>query len=250
MKRNYIRSLLYNLSFFGLTGIACFLCLPALLLPRKLAMGVVAGFVHTNAFLEKYILGLTYELRGIENLPKNGAFIIAAKHQSAFETMKLHIIFKDPAVILKQELLNIPIWGWYLAKSDVIAIDRSSKKAAVKSIQDGALRMKEQGRPIVIFPQGTRVAIGTTSAQKPYKIGVVRVQETTELPIIPMAMNAGVFWPRNAFWKSSGTVIFEFLPQIPAGMESAALLKKLEHDIEDKSNQLMKEALGDGETIQ
>ena len=113
MKRNYIRSILYNFSFYGLTAVACFLCLPALLLPRKLAMGVVYAFVHTNAFLEKYVLGLSYEVRGAEHLPDSGSYIIAAKHQSAFETMKLHILFKDPAVILKKELLNIPLWGWY-----------------------------------------------------------------------------------------------------------------------------------------
>lgn len=243
MKRNIIRSILYNFSFYGLTGIACFLCLPALILPRKQAMWVVAGFVHTNAFLEKYVLGLTYEIRGQEHLPESGSYIIASKHQSAFETMKLHIIFKDPAVVLKKELLSIPLWGWYLAKSDVIAIDRSSKKAAMKSIQDGALRMKDQGRPIVIFPQGTRVHTDTSTQQKPYKIGVARVQEATKLPIIPMAMNAGIYWPRNAFWKSSGKIIFEFLPSIDPGMDPDALLKKLEHDIESKSETLMKEAL-------
>ena len=209
-------------------------------------MGVVYGFVHTNAFLEKYVLGLTYEVRGAEHLPESGSYILAAKHQSAYETMKLHILFKDPAVILKKELLSIPLWGWYLAKSDVIAIDRSSRKAAVESINEGALHMKEMGRPIVIFPQGTRVRIDTTTQEKPYKIGVARVQETTGLPIIPMAINAGVYWPRNAFWKSSGTVVFEFSPPIEAGMAAPALMKKLEHDIEDKSNALMKEAVSHG----
>jgi len=242
MKRNYIRSLLYNILFFGLTAVACVLCLPALLLPRKLAMGVVWAFVRSNLVLEKYVLGLSYEVRGGAHLPNEGAYILAAKHQSAYETMKLHILFKDPAVILKKELLSIPLWGWYLAKSDVIAIDRSTRKAAISSINNGALRMKEQGRPIVIFPQGTRVRVDTTTQEKPYKIGVARVQEATGLPIIPMAMNAGVFWPRNAFWKSSGTVVFEFLPPIEVGMDAGALLKKLENDIEERSNALMDEA--------
>lgn len=247
MKRNIIRSLLYNLLFFGLTAVACVLCLPALLLPRKLAMGVVYAFVHLNTVLERHVLGLKFEIRGAENLPQSGSYILAAKHQSAYETMKLHILFKDPAVILKKELLSIPLWGWYLAKSDVIAIDRSSRTAAVESIKAGALRMKEMGRPIVIFPQGTRVMPDTTTADKPYKVGVARVQSATGLPIIPMAMNAGVFWPRNAFWKSSGTVVFEFLPAIDAGMEPPALLAQLEHDIEGRSIELMKEAANNGE---
>jgi len=246
MKRNYIRSIFYNIAFFGLTAFACVLCLPALLLPRKLAMGVVWAFVNINAFLEKYILGLTYDIRGAEHLPSGGSFIVAAKHQSAYETMKLHILFDDPAVILKKELLSIPLWGWYLAKSDVIAIDRSTRKAAIESINNGALHMKDMGRPIVIFPQGTRVRTDATPDDKPYKIGVARVQEKTGLTIIPMAMNAGVYWPRNAFWKSSGTVVFEFLPPIEPDMDAPALMKKLEHDIEERSNALMEEAISNG----
>lgn len=242
MKRAYIRSIFYNLSFYGLTAGACVLCLPALLLPRKHAMWVVDMFVHTNAFLEKYVLGLKYEIRGAEHLPKRGAYIIAAKHQSAYETMKLHILFKDPAVILKKELLNIPLWGWYLKKSDVIAIDRSSREAAAKSIQDGAIHMKVEGRPIVIFPQGTRVQIDATTKEKPYKVGVARIQEATDLAIIPMAMNAGMYWPRNSFFKSSGTVVFEFLKPIKPGMDRSKLMAKLEKQIETKSNALMDEA--------
>ncbi|NCT40668.1 MAG: 1-acyl-sn-glycerol-3-phosphate acyltransferase [Alphaproteobacteria bacterium] len=242
MKRNYIRSLLYNILFFGLTAAACVLCLPALLLPRKLAMGVVWAFVGCNAVLERWVLNLRYEVRGAEHLPKSGSYIVAAKHQSAYETMKLHILFRDPAIILKKELLSVPLWGWYLAKSDVIAIDRSSRKSAVESIRAGAVHMKEMGRPIVIFPQGTRVYPDTTTKEKPYKIGVARVQEATGLPIIPMAMNAGVYWPRNAFWKSSGTVIFEFLPPIEVGMAHGALIAQLENDIEEHSNALMEEA--------
>ena len=242
MKRNYIRSILYNILFFGLTAIACFLCLPALLLPRKQAMAVPHAFVAVNAFLERTVLNLRYEIRGAEHLPQDGSYILAAKHQSAYETMKLHILFKDPAIILKKELLSIPLWGWYLAKSDVIAIDRSSPEAAVKSIQDGARHMKEMGRPIVIFPQGTRVKVDATTKEKPYRVGVARVQEATDLPIIPMAMNAGVFWPRNAFWKSSGTVVFEFLPPVNPGMDRSDLLSHLEEVIETTSNRLMDEA--------
>lgn len=209
-------------------------------------MLVVAAFVRINAMLERYVLGLRYEIRGAEHLPESGSYIVAAKHQSAFETMKLHILFKDPAIILKKELLSIPLWGWYLAKSDVIAIDRSSRSAAVESIKAGALHMKEMGRPIVIFPQGTRVSPETTAKDKPYKPGVARVQDATGLPILPMAMNAGVYWPRNAFWKSSGTVVFEFLPRIEPGMDSGALLGKLENDIENASNALMEEAKAHG----
>lgn len=242
MRRRYFRSFLYNILFYGLTAIACVLCLPALLLPRKAAMGVVYAFIYSNMFLERFVLGLRYEIRGAEHLPKEGSYIVAAKHQSAYETMKLHILFKDPAIILKKELLRIPLWGWYLAKSDVIAIDRSTPDAAIDSIQQGAKRMKEQGRPIIIFPQGTRVHVDATTDEKPYKIGVARVQEATKLPIIPLAMNSGMYWPRNGFWKSGGAVVFEFLKPIKRSKDRSTLLTKLENSIEPASLSLMNEA--------
>ncbi len=239
MKPAIFRSTIFNLLFYALTAIACVLCLPTLVLPRKYFMGVVHFFVHKVHFLEKHILGLRYEVRGLEHLPKDGSFIIAAKHQSAYETLKLHILFKDPSVILKKELLSIPLWGLYLKKSDPIAIDRSSPETAIQSIQDGARRMKELERPIIIFPQGTRVPCGQ---KKPYKVGVARIQEATDLPVIPMALNAGLFWPKNSWFKTPGTVIFEFLPPVAQGMERSELLSKLEQDTEGATQSLMNEA--------
>jgi len=205
-------------------------------------MGVVHLFVRKVYFLERFILGLDYEVRGQENLPQDGSFIIAAKHQSAYETLKLHMLFKDPAVILKKELLSIPLWGMYLKKSDPIAIDRSTPDTAIQSIQDGARRMKEQGRPIIIFPQGTRVHVGQTTKQKPYKVGIARIQEATDLPIIPMALNTGLFWPRSGWLKSPGCVIFEFLKPIKPGLERQKLMVKIEKNTEESSTSLMNEA--------
>lgn len=242
MKRAPLRSVVFDLLFYLLVGLECVLCLPFLLLPRRYFMGVVHGFVRTVHVLEKYALGLDYEVRGLENLPAEGSFIVAAKHQSPYETMKLHILLKDPAVILKKELLSIPLWGLYLKKSDVIAIDRSTPEAAIKSIQDGGRRMMAQGRPIVIFPQGTRVNVDQTPAHKPYKVGVARIQEATGLPIIPLALNTGMFWPRSGFLKSPGTVVFKFLEPIPAGKDRKELLKELEEKVEGESLSLINEA--------
>lgn len=242
MPRAFLRSILFNILFYCLTAIACVLCLPTLILPRRFFMGVVYAFVHTAYFLERTVLGLKLEVRGRENLPQDGAYIVAAKHQSAYETLKLHVLFKDPAVILKKELLSIPLWGLYLKKSDPIAIDRSNPDSAIESINTGALRVKGQGRPIVIFPQGTRVSTEHTASQKPYKIGVARIQEATELPIIPVALNAGLYWPRNGFFKSSGTVVISILPAIEAGKDRSELLQELEETIEVESLGLMNEA--------
>lgn len=242
MKRAIVRSFVFNVLFYTLTAGACVVMLPTLALPRRYFMGTVKLFVHMVYGLERFILGLDYEVRGAEHLPQSGAFIVAAKHQSAYETMKLHILFKDPAVILKKELLSIPLWGLYLKKSDPIAIDRSSPETAIQSIQDGARRMKALGRPIVIFPQGTRVHVDASAKDKPYKVGVARLQEATDLPIVPMALNAGVFWPRNGWLKSSGRVIFEFLKPIEAGLERGKLLAKLEQETEGTTKSLMNEA--------
>ena len=242
MKPALVRSTVFNLLFYALTAIACVLCLPTLVLPRRYFMGVVHFFVHKVHFLEKHILGLRYEVRGLEHLPKDGSYIVAAKHQSAYETLKLHILFKDPSVILKKQLLSIPLWGMYLKKSDPIAIDRSTPEAAIESIQEGARRMKELGRPIIIFPQGTRVRTDETSKNRPYKVGVARIQEATDLPIIPMALNAGLFWPKNSWFKTPGTVIFEFLPPIEPGLERSKLLAELEKETEGAAKSLMNEA--------
>lgn len=245
--RYFIRSSIFNLCYYLLIAISCVFLLPTLFLPRKFFLGVVYYFVNTTAFLEKRILGLNYEIRGQENLPKDGKYIIASKHQSAYETTKLHILFKDPAIVLKKELLNIPLWGWYLAKSDQIAINRSTPKKAIESIKSEAQRVAKQNRPIIIFPQGTRVHPDTKSQKRPYKVGVVRVQEATERPIIPLALNTGTFYPRNAWIKKPGTVIFEFLKPIEykPNTEPDTILKKLEQAVETKSETLKQEALNE-----
>ena len=239
----FIRSTLFNILFYGTTAIACVLCLPGLLLPKKQAMWIVKFFVYSVYFFEKYILGLDYEVRGIENLPRQDSYIVAAKHQSPYETLKLNILFNDPAIVLKRELLMIPLWGWFLAKVDPIAINRSKARQSLNQITEGALRVKSQGRPIVIFPQGTRVLPEQTAREKPYKIGVARAAVATSLPIIPMALNSGIFWPRKSWIKKPGKVIFEFLPPVPSGLGIYEIMKDLEIRLEEHSNRLAAEAL-------
>lgn len=212
-------------------------------MPRKILMKALHPFLHVNNFLEKQILKLTYEVRGQEHLPSSPPYIIAAKHQSAYETFKLHLLFKNPAIILKKELTQIPLWGRYLKKSDVIAIDRSSPKSAIRSMKEGARRVTEQQRPIVIFPQGTRVNPGTTTKEKPYKMGITRIQKETNLPIIPMATNAGLYYPKSGWIKKPGCVVLEFLPPIMPSQNNKPIetLKMLETTLEKKSEALLEE---------
>lgn len=237
-----LRSTTFNFAFYGLTALACIALLPGLLLPRKKAMGIVRLFVGGVYFLERNILLLDYEVRGREHLPRQGSFIVAAKHQSPYETMKLNVLFDDPAIVLKRELLRIPLWGRYLAISDPIAIDRSKGKESMKQLMEGANRVKEQGRPVIIFPQGTRVWPWQTPGDKPYKPGAVRMGAEAGLPVIPMALNSGMFWPRRSWLKRPGKVVFEFLPPAPEGSDTHAAMRYIQDAVERHSLALADEA--------
>ena len=184
----FLRSTLFNILFYGWTAICCLFFIPVLLMPRSAVLAVTNFWLAGVGILEKYVMGLTHEVRGIEHLPTEGTYIIAAKHQSAYETLKLHDLFGDPTIVLKRELLKIPLFGTFLKKLDIIAINRGNKEEAIASIIEGAQRMSKQGRPILIFPQGTRVKITDTPEQKPYKGGIVKMYANTNLKIIPMAL--------------------------------------------------------------
>lgn len=237
----FLRSLLFNIAFFGWTTVACIGLLWMLLLPRPQMIAVVRWYMSTIAWLERTILGLRYEVRGLENVPAEGSFIIAAKHQSAWETMKLHLIFGDPAIILKRELTWIPIWGWYAKKARTIAIDRGAGGRAVASLVRNSRPVVAEGRPIVIFPQGTRVAPGKYSN---YRIGVGVLYDELEIPILPVALNAGVYWPRHSFMKKPGTIMVEILPPIQPGLTRAQAMRELETRLEEASDRLVVAAGG------
>lgn len=215
----------------------------ALILPRKQCSAVV-GFFYFGyiEFIEKYILGLHLKVEGLEHIPKDRPFIVAAKHQSAYETLKLMLFLDEPAIVLKEELTWIPLWGWYPKRMGHIPIDRGSATQAIRSIVKGAKKVKAENRPILIFPQGTRVAPG---AEAPYRGGLGKLYKDVDLPIIPMALNSGLFWGKNSFWKKSGTVTFRFLPEIPAGLKPQEMMQQLEETIETHSNALLEDKVED-----
>ena len=192
-------------------------------------------WVRSVAWVERHLLGLNYRVIGRENLPVHGAFIVAAKHQSTFETMKLHLILNDPAIVLKKELLRIPIWGRYLRQTGMIPIDRSAGRRAVGNMLNASEKAKAEGRPIVIFPQGTRIPVG---AKRSYKSGVVALYQQLGLPILPLALNSGLFWPKTGM-KHGGTVTFSFLPPIEPGLEPDSALSLLEQRLETETDRLV-----------
>lgn len=233
----FIRSLLFHVCFYVWTLLFAVLLLWVFLLPRRMMVRVITVFFSTYAVMEKYIVGLAYEVRGRENLP-NGACVIACKHQSAYETLKLHLLFGDVAIVLKRELMWIPFWGWYQMKAGMIPVDRGARGVAMKSMVDNARHAVEDGRRIVIFPQGTRVA---PDAKRPYKVGVAVLAEKYNLPIVPVALNAGLYWPRHSFYLYPGKVIFEILPPLPAGLPRDEIMSRLEMQIEAASDRLRDE---------
>jgi 1-acyl-sn-glycerol-3-phosphate acyltransferase len=238
---NRLRSAIFSLLFPLWTGICCIGLAFGPLLPRKNALSLALIWLRSVAWIERNVLGLDYRLIGQENLPAEGAFIVAAKHQSTFETLKLHLILNDPAIVMKQELLRLPIWGAYTKKTGMIPVDRRAGGRALGAMLLAARKARDDSRPIVIFPQGTRVAPGQT---KPYKQGVVALYTELNLPIVPLAVNSGLFWPRHGM-KRGGTVTFSFLPPIEPGLAANAALAVLEDRLEAETNRLIASGVSD-----
>jgi len=236
---NIIRSIFFNLFFFGGSLLLSLFLFWTLFLPTKKCAQIVSdiygGYI---SFIEKYIMGLKLEIIGLENIPKDRAYIIAAKHQSAFETLKIPYMKKlgYPAIILKKELTYIPFWGWYPARMGMVAIDRGSGNKAMNSIIKGCKKSIAEGRSVIIFPEGTRTPIGV---KKDYKVGIAKVYKELDVPIVPMALNSGVFWGKNSFFKKSGTVTFKFLPIIESGKPPLKMIAELEHVIEEATDRLV-----------
>jgi 1-acyl-sn-glycerol-3-phosphate acyltransferase len=237
-----IRSTLFNIALFGWLIFCCIFLAWTVLLPRDALMAWVRRVLSGISVLERRLAGIEYEIIGLEKLPAGaGTFIVAAKHQSAWETMKLHLILNDPAVVLKKELTQVPVWGVLARKSRMIPVDRSAGRSAMVSMLEGAAAIKEEGRPIAIFPQGTRVAPG---ARAEYKAGVGLMYKKLNVPMVPMALNSGVFWPRKAYFKRPGKITVEFLDPIPAGLPRDEAMRRLEDVLETASDRLVRQAGG------
>lgn len=234
----FLRSLLYQVLFLPWTLILGLLYLPLLAAPRIWMQKAAAFWLKGALFLQKTVLGLSFECRGLEHLPK-GAAIIAAKHQSAWDTMIFHEVLADPAFILKQELLSLPFVGWYLWKSGQVAIDRKGGMASLKKMTAEAQEAVRQSRQIVIFPEGHRQDPGVTGTFHP---GVAMLRGAIDAPVIPAALNSGLFWGRNAFLRRPGRIVIEFMAPISADLDRKAFMAELKAVIEAKTISLEAEA--------
>ena len=234
-----IRSALFNVLFIGWTILL--LSTLWLLLPfsQKSFRIAIALWPHGAFPLMRYILGLTFEQRGLENIP-NEPVIFAAKHQSVWDTMYFLWLDDSNAYIMKGELNRIPFWKWYMSKSQHVIVDRTGGASAMRKMIADTRDILSNGRSVVIFPEGTRTAPYET---QPYHPGIAALYSQINVTVVPVALNSGYFWGRRQFIKQPGKLTVQFLPPIPKDMDRKAFMAELEKRIETATRKLGKEAL-------
>lgn len=235
----FARSLLFNVLFYANTVVLMILGSPTMIAGPRAVMGLARVWANSSNWLLGAICGLKAEYRGLHNIPKGG-FIIAPKHQSIWETFSLVPFAPDFSYILKRELTFIPVFGWYLLRGRQISINRASGGAALTEATTKSREALEAGRQIFIFPEGTRRPVG---APPQYKFGVAKIYEESNAPCLPVALNAGLFWPRRSFLRRPGTILVEFLEPIPPGLPRADFLNLLRDRLEGATNRLVAESL-------
>tara|TARA_B100000686_G_scaffold186862_1_gene193555 strand:- start:26 stop:733 length:708 start_codon:yes stop_codon:yes gene_type:complete len=224
-----LRSLLFN--FFLYTGITVvfLIALPALFLPPKITLLFGKFLGHYVVFIVRIFLNTKVEFKGIENIPKNEKYFVASAHQSMFETFALQAVLDYPVFILKKELLKIPLFGLYLKKIKSIEIVRdTTTKDNLNFFEKVASIIKNESRPLLIFPQGTRLR---PDERLPFKKGVGRIYEALNISCVPIALNSGKVWPKKGVIKNPGKITISILEKIKPGLNKDEFIKSLEEKI-------------------
>ncbi len=231
-----LRNILFSVIFFSGIFIISLIFLPALFLPQKFVLTGGRLMGQWASFCLKLILSTEIKIMGKENIIKNQKFFIAASHQSMFETFYLQTVFNCPVFILKKELIFIPIFGWYLKKIGSISIKRNKvTKDNLDFFTDIRNIIEKTERPLIIFPQGTRVK---PDERPPFKKGVARIYETLRIPCQPVAINSGYVWPKKGPKIPNKQITISILPKIDFGIKKSIFLKNLEEKIYSELNKL------------
>jgi 1-acyl-sn-glycerol-3-phosphate acyltransferase len=230
-----LRSFLFNLLFALWTAFIFIVSLPTLVLPRSAAWWMGGLWVRGALLLLRATVGLGHRVRGTEHRIA-GPAIYAAKHQSAWDTLVFPLLLDKPAYVLKQELIRIPLFGSYLKQCGMIPVDRQGGGSALKQLLKAARAAVAQGRSILIYPEGTRTPPGE---RRPYHPGVAALYGDLGVPVVPVALNSGLFWGRRAFNKKSGIITIEFLPAIPPGLPRREFMRELQSRMEGASERLV-----------
>jgi 1-acyl-sn-glycerol-3-phosphate acyltransferase len=232
-----LRSILFNLLFYLNLAVLLLAAIPTLVMPHWGAIGMARTWARTTLWLLRVVCRVDVDWRGLEKIPPGG-IIVAAKHQSIWETFALVTLFPDPTFILKRELLWIPFFGWCARRGGMIPIDRGGGKAVLDAMTVHARYALAAGRQIVIFPEGTRRPIG---AGPKYKFGIAHLYAECGVPCVPIALNSGLFWPRRRFLRFPGTIRVEILDPVPPGRDRDAFFAQLERDLEAATARLVAE---------
>jgi 1-acyl-sn-glycerol-3-phosphate acyltransferase len=233
-----VRSILFNVALYVNFLVQAIVFAPVLLLPERWFWPIGRFWVRSTLWLHRTICGIDDEIRGHENIPAGG-FIVASKHQSAWETLRLIELFPLPSFILKRSLLWVPLFGWYLKKAGMIPVDRGGGSAAMAAMTEHARRAIREGRQIIIFPEGTR---RSPLAPPQYRHGVARLYRDLGVQCLPVALNSGLFWPRRSLAHRRGTITLACLPAIPPGHDSETFLEELRGAIESTTEALIAES--------
>jgi len=227
-----IRSALFMAWFLALTAVMAVLFLPLLACPRKATVRMARFWARATLWGLRVLAGVSE--RQIGEVPRGGV-LVASKHMSMWDTLALYLALDDPGIVLKRELLRIPFYGWYLGKAAAIPIDRSAKADALRRMTHAAERVLADGRPILIFPEGTRKKPGMPPDYKP---GVAGLYSLLGVTCVPVALDSGRFW--QGFFKYPGTISLEFLEPIPPGLKRAAFMRELETRVESATDRLLR----------
>jgi len=232
--RQLAGSLLFNVGWYLWTAVLALLGVPLLLLSPGIVHGYARFWVRGVLLWLRWTCRLTHRVRGLETLP-SGPVILAARHQSSWETLAFEVIFPRSAIVMKRELFMIPVVGWMMWRAGHIGVDRAAGAVALRHLLRDARRRAQEGRAILIFPEGTRTAVG---AQAPYQPGVAALYTQLGLPVVPVALNSGCFWGRRSFVKRAGVIDVEILPPIPPGLPRPVFVERLRQAIDTASSRL------------
>jgi 1-acyl-sn-glycerol-3-phosphate acyltransferase len=230
-----LRSLFFNVGWYVGTTTLAIAGSPILLMPRRFVVAWSLVWIDFCLWWLRITCRLTHRVSGLENMP-TGPVIFACKHQSSWETLAFSRLFPGAATVMKRELVLIPIVGWAMARAGNIAVERGDGAKALRGLVKQAKATLEEGRSILIFPEGTRVAVGD---EKPYQVGTAALYRQLGVPVVPVALNSGLFWGRRKFIKWPGVIDVEILPAIPPGLGRDVFMATLRESIEGATNRLV-----------
>lgn len=234
----YLRSFLFQLAFWLWSATMAILMLATIPLPRAINRACLTLWSKGVILILRWLAGVRIEIRGRENVP-TGAALVAAKHQSMFDVFSQFAILPDACFVMKKELLMVPLFGWHGLKADMIVVDRDGHSAALKKLVRDAKDRLKGTRQIVIFPEGTRGDVGQPGDYKP---GIAALYRELDMPVTPLALNCGSHWDKSLLLKP-GTIVFQYLEPIPAGLKRAEFMRELQTRIDGATRTLEAEGL-------